>query len=234
MTPLTPSTGVARDPAGGAYADHGRPEARNAALITALAEIGADQVDELLSASGADIAKLVQTLDSPPSLETAVQLAELYRSAISAAAAGDVPKALTHLAAFAALDPRRAETLPSDPALVSIRDEVTQLLAKLTFAAKTEAEAHLDQARQSPQASEPEGTAEWAIKPEVALLAAAQLAAAGGYANFVQSIELSQLVLDYQRRGPAVEKSALPPMRILLWMLAALGALILVIYSLSR
>lgn len=237
MTPLNPISRVDAYSEGG-HAGLEQSPSRNAALIKALAEIAPDRAIEVLSASGTDMAQLLLTLDHPPSIETSAQLAELYRAAASAANNGNAQLALTQLAKFAAIDPRRAEGLPSDSAFAAIHSELNHLLSKLTFAAKANAEARLDQARQFIQTGD---IKESAINPEVALLAAGQLLGAGGLANLIHSTELSQLVLDYARWVPAATEvgpqpapGAGLPITTLLWLLLAIGALLLIVYSVWR
>lgn len=236
MTPLNSTSGVTTGHRDGAI-----PQPRHAAILAALEQIQVDQFDELLNASGSDIAKLMQTLDHPATLDTSVKLAELFRSAVAAVAEGDVSRALTQLAEFASLDPRRGELLPSDSALASIRTEVTQLLAKLTFAAKSNADERLDQARQVLATIPQDGTAAGAIKPEVALFAASQLMAAGGYANFIHAGELAQVVIDYRRWIPTAIDSPSKgggwtqlPVPALLWTVFAMIVLLLLVWSMAR
>ena len=237
VTQLNPVSKVDAYSEGG-HAALGQSQSRSAALIAALAEIAPDRAIEQLSASETDLARLLLTLDHPPSIETSVQLAELYRGAVSAANDRNAQLALTQLAKFAAIDPRRAEGLPSDPAFAAIHSEVSQLLSKLAFAAKANAEARLDQARQFLQTGD---IKESAINPKVALLAAGQLLDAGGLANLIHSTELSQLVLDYARWVPAVAEVPPPsapgtgmPVTTFLWLLLAIGALLLIVYSVWR
>jgi DNA-directed RNA polymerase subunit F len=122
----------------------------------------------------------------PP--EIVARLGVLLGSAVSAAAEKQVQQALGYLAEFAALDPRRAETLAAEPGLASIRSEVSQLLSRLASAARVDAEARLGQATQLLQAA--------GSGPEVMLLIAGRLLEAGGYANWVRSAELSQVLIN--------------------------------------
>jgi hypothetical protein len=201
-------------------------------LIATVVETVSDQVLNLLPLSEAGRAAILQVLDRPPSPETSVRLAELFRSAVMALGGGDAPKMLTHLTAFATLDPRRAETLESEPALAPARGDVKQLMAKLTVAAKAEAETQLEQARQAPQAAE----------SELILLVAERLIEAGGYANSVHSTELSHVALDNRQWAPINVPAPWPePLRLsswrsvsglsprrLLWIVIALAALVLI------
>jgi hypothetical protein len=239
MTPLNETSGVANGLAGGAFAGSGPAVSRHEALVAALNQVNSDQAINLPSVSESDMTKILQIIGSPSSLEVAAQLEELLSSAVATASGGDVPRALAHLTEFAALDPWRAETLASEPALVSIRGEVTHLLMTLTFAAKADADARFEQARQSP-AAELQTQESLAIQPKVALLFAERLMEAGGYAGFVHSAELSQLVLDHGRWMPAYVEAPgprpvrlAPPIRVLLWIAVALVALLLVILDRS-
>ena len=190
---------------------------RDASRLTDRA--AADGVDDVLLLSDAGVTQLLQILAAPPSLEMAVRLAELFRSALAAVAQGDIPKAVEHLAAFAVLDPRRAESLPTDPAFASIHVEVARLLNSLTFAARADAEARMDQARQ-------------VTGSEAAVRIAEQLAAAGGFANFVHARELSQMVLN--RGAPKMGEESKPSLRWLLWIALALVGLLLLMIRLWR
>jgi len=210
MTPLNEASGVANGLAGGDFVGSGPARPRHPALVAALSEASSEQAINLLSVSDSDITKVLQILESPPLSEVEAYLAGLFTSATSAAAGGDVPKASAHLAALVALDPRRAETLALEPALASIRSEVIHLLTTLTFAAKADAEARLDQARQSTPTVQSQPQESRAIQPEVALLFAERLIGAGGYSGFVHSAELSQLVLNYGLPTPPYFEAPTP------------------------
>jgi hypothetical protein len=157
----------------------------------------ADTVATLLGeVAGADLARLLEMVERPLTPQAAAQVEALFREAVSASAAGDAGKALGQLAALAPLDPRRAETLTSDPALAPLRGAVESLMARLTSAARLDAESRLEQARSVLQLLE-------SARPEAAVLMAARLLEAGGYANAVRSSELSQMAIDQCRWAPA-------------------------------
>jgi len=95
-----------------------------------------------------DLAALgfLELIERPPSPENARRLEDLLRASISKAAEGNMQEALVKLAEFAELDPRRAETLKSEPGLACLRPEVSQLLFRLASAAHLNAETQLGQA----------------------------------------------------------------------------------------
>jgi hypothetical protein len=64
---------------------------------------------------------LLNMIQRPESPQQAERLDDLLRAAVAATAEGDRNRAMGPLAEFAALSPRRAETLGSLPSLSSIR-----------------------------------------------------------------------------------------------------------------
>jgi hypothetical protein len=148
---------------------------------------------------------------SPPGDE--VRAGELLRAAVEAAAAQNPGRALDLLRQLASLDPARAETLLSAPALESIRPGLEELLGQLTAAARLHAENRLAEATQKLAAAtvtEPvKDTSAGEVRPEIFLLVAARLMEAGGLANYVRSAELSAASVDPSRWAPALQ--AEPP-----------------------
>lgn len=162
-----------------------------------------DTVATLLrEAAGADLAQLAEMLQQPPAPAIAAQAEALFRDAVSAAAAGDVAKALGHLAVLAPLDPQRAEVLSSEAGMAPIRAAVESLLARLTSAARLDAGSRLEQARSLLPLIE-------SNRFEAAVLLAARLLDTGGYANAVHSSQLSQMAIDQVRWAPA--QTPVPP-----------------------
>jgi hypothetical protein len=167
-----------------------------------------DTVASLLSEiAGADGAQLLAGLDRPLSPQTAARVEALLSDAVSAAASGDIGKALGHLATLAPLDPKRAENLPSDPRLQPIRAAVESLLTRLNSTAHLDAETRLGQARSVLHLLD-NG------RPEAAVLVATRLLEAGGYANAVRSSQISQQAIDLCRWAPATVQVPLPEVRI--------------------
>lgn len=145
-----------------------------------------------------------------PSPPVATQLDQLLRAAVAAVQDGNAREALAKLATFAALDPRRAESLAFEPALAPIGKDVEGLLTRLAAGALRDAETRLQEAKQYVQAP---GAGEYPIgnvKPWSHLLLAATLIDAGGYANWVRSAEVSQTILQQYRWAPVEIATHLP------------------------
>lgn len=161
------------------------------------AAIGADTVAGLLrDISASEMTWLLNIVDPVLPPEKVTQLDQLVREIVTAAQGGDVNGALVKLAAFAPLDPPRAEHLASEPSLAPIQKQAAELLVRLSTTARVDAETHLQQALQRVQ--EP-GFAERPIdgmKPATLVLLAERLVDAGGYANWIHSAEISQKVID--------------------------------------
>ena len=121
---------------------------------------------------------------------------------VSAAADGNVQEALVKLAEFAVLDPRRAETLETEPGLASIHADVRQFLFRLASSAQMDAESRLGQATRFLQAAGSKELPGQEMKPEIVILIAGRLLEAGGYANCVRSAELSQMTINLYGGAP--------------------------------
>ncbi len=120
--------------------DHG-PEG-----LPSLAQSG-DTITAILSElSDPEVVRFLELLEQPPLPEMAARLDELIRASVSAVADGNVQQALAKLTEFAALNPRRAETLDAVPGLASIREEVGRLMFRMTSAAQLDAELRLGHA----------------------------------------------------------------------------------------
>lgn len=176
--------------------DHG-PEG-----LPTLAQSG-DTITAILSElSDPEVVRFLELLEQPPLPEMAARLDELIRASVSAAAEGNVQQALTKLAEFAALSPRRAESLDAVPGLASIREEVGRLMFRMTSAAQLDAELRLGHATHLLQAADSGRHLEQEIKPEIAILIAGRLLEAGGYANSMRSTELSQMLINQYASAP--------------------------------
>lgn len=156
----------------------------------------------LLELSKPEVVRFLETIERPPLPETAARLEGLLRASVSAAAEGNVHLALAKLAEFAALDPRRAETLETEPGLASIRADVGRLVLRLASAAQLDAELRLAQATHLLQAVGSKGLLGQEIRPEIAILIAGRLLEAGGYANCMRSAELSQIPINQYGWAP--------------------------------
>jgi hypothetical protein len=160
--------------------------------------LGADAVASLIGELAAsDIAGLLAKIEPIPTADHALQVQNLLQTAFEAAAKGDTPRALSTLAELAPLDPRRAESLESEPALGRIRGEVAALLSRLTAAAGLDAGAHLERALELLRTGAPDRAPAEGPRPDTAALTAGRLIDAGGYANFIRAGQLSQLVIDW-------------------------------------
>ncbi len=148
------------------------------------------------------VERFLEVLEQAPTPEMAARIDDLMRASISAAAEGNVPQALTTLMQFAALDPRRAETLTTEPGLAGMRAEVGRLLIQLAAAAQADAAVRLGQATHLLQTASPAEPLGQQIKPEAALLLAGHLLEAGGYANSVRSAEVSQMWINQYGFAP--------------------------------
>jgi hypothetical protein len=153
-------------------------------ISSILRELSAPQVERFLA-----------ILELPPPPEMAAHLDVLMGAAISAAVQGNAPQALVRLMEFAALDPRRAETLETVPGLAPIRTEVVRLLVQLASTAQVDAELRLGQAAHLVHAAGSLELPGLEIKPEVAILIAGRFLEAGGYANNMRSTEVSQMLI---------------------------------------
>lgn len=151
-------------------------------------------VSSLQALSEVEMTALLSMVDLPDSPQQAGHLDDLLRAAVAATAAGDGNRAIGHLAEFAALSPKRAETLASIPSLSAIRGAVERLVARLAVAAKAKAETQLAQAVKLMESLGAKELVVREIRAENVILIAGRLLDAGGYANFVWSAELSRLV----------------------------------------
>jgi hypothetical protein len=170
--------------------------------LPSLAQSG-DTVTAILSElSDPQVVRFLELMEQPPLPEMAARLDDLIRASVSAAAEGNVPQALAKLAEFAALNPRRAESLEAVPGLASIHEEVGRLMFRLTSAAQLDAELRLGHAAHLIQAADSGRHLEQEIKPETAILIAGRLLEAGGYANSMRSTELSQMAINQYAFAP--------------------------------
>jgi hypothetical protein len=176
------------------------------AALAGLAQSGDTITAMLGELSQPEVVRFLEIIERPLPPTSAARLEDLLGASVSAAAEGNVQQALVKLAEFAALDPRRAETLEREPGLASIRAEVGRLLFRLASAAQLDAELRLGQATHLLQATvQADGSKELAgqaIRPEIAILIAGRLLEAGGYANCMRSAELSQMSINQYGWAP--------------------------------
>jgi hypothetical protein len=152
-----------------------------------------DTVASLLSS--AKIGDLLASIDQRRPIQSPEVIAELTRAAISAVEEQDFVRALEKLRELVAMDPERADSMPSDPAFDPIRAELNQLLRELAAAAQAEAEQKLGtahEALESDGARLPEGD-----KADLRsiLSVAAELVQTERHANYVRAGELAEVVM---------------------------------------
>jgi hypothetical protein len=177
--------------------------AAHTATLSGTAQSGGDIfVSGLQELSEAEMTVLLNMIERPESPQQAGRLDDLLRAAAAATAEGDGDRAMGHLAEFAVMSPRRAETLGSLASLSSIRDPVERLVSRLHATTKVDAEAQLAQAVKLMESAGAKELVVREIRAENLILIAGRLLDAGGYANAVWSAELSQLVTDPRLWGP--------------------------------
>lgn len=176
--------------------DHGH------AGVPILAQSGDTITATLSELSSPAVVTFLERLEQPPHPEMAARLDDLIQASVSAAAEGNVQQALAKLGEFAALSPRRAESLDAVPGLASIREEVGRLMFRLTSTAQMDAELRLVHATHLLQTADTGRHLEPVTKPEIAILIAGRLLEAGGYANSMRSAEVSQLLINQYAFAP--------------------------------
>jgi hypothetical protein len=123
---------------------------------------------------------------------------ELLRALQLTIAAQDAGGASEHFRQLAILDPARAESLVSSPALASLRPVLEQLLNQLTATAKLHAEGKLAEVA----ANLSSGTLRGEVRPEIFLAVATRLIEAGGLANYARSAAVCEALSDHSRWVP--------------------------------
>jgi len=157
----------------------------------------------LSALSEPDLARLLRVLDPPQSPQMAEQASQLLQAAVSAAAAGDVERALSEVGALAALEPLRAEGIRAEPGLEPVRTQVDTLLVRVANLARLDAESRIDQAGRAVESGVVRALPEWNARPEALLQIATQLLESGGHPNAVRAGELAQVVFDAAHWAPA-------------------------------
>jgi hypothetical protein len=166
------------------------------ALAGSLSQIGADTVAGLLSElSAAQITALLNIVEPEPLPHRIAQLDALVHFALSAANAGDVRGAMAKLPLLASLDPRRVEALASE-------SELAPMLARLTTAARLDAETWLQDATRIVQAPGAAGSPVGDVT--ALLLIAGRMIEAGGLANWVHSAEVLRMVIESRAPSPPI------------------------------
>ena len=160
-------------------------------------------VSVLQALSEVEMTALLAMVGRPESAQQAGRLDDLLRAAVAAIAEGDSNLAMVHLSEFAAISPKRAETLASLSSLSTLRNPVEQLVSRLNSAARMQAETQLAQATKLMDTIGDQNVIAREIRAENLIMVAGRLLDAGGYANCVWSAELSQLVIDPRLWAPS-------------------------------
>jgi hypothetical protein len=177
--------------------------AADTATLVGTAQSGGDLfVSGLQALSEVEMTALLSMIERLELPQQAGRLDDLLRAAVAATAEGDGNRAMGHLAEFAVMSPRRAETLGSLASLSSIRGPVEGLVSRLHATTKVEAEAQLAQAVKLMESAGAKELVVREIRAENLILIAGRLLDAGGYANAAWSAELSQLVIDPRLWAP--------------------------------
>ena len=187
------SSGVSATPGGpvhgGGVHAHGRAPATQAAPPA----FAADSVASFL-ASG-KIADLLAGIDQRRPIQSPEVIAELMRAAVSASQEQDFVRALEKLREIVSMDPERAEDLESEPALESMRTQISQLLRELAAGARSDAEQKLANAEQA--LTSDGGKLNQADQADLRtlLVVAGQLLETGRHASYVRAGDLAEVVM---------------------------------------
>lgn len=147
--------------------------------------------------SQTDAANLAALLEPGHSPQTAALVRNLLEDTAAAVAQGDSTRAIANVTEIVRLDPSRMETVRVDPALGPIRPEMERVLHQLTSTARIDAEGSIGRAAQLLESAGETRFSNWQTRPETLIEVAHRLFDAGGYANYVRSAELTQLIVDY-------------------------------------
>jgi hypothetical protein len=137
----------------------------------------------------------------------------LLQTAVAAVLHGDAPAALTALTELVQRSPEHVETLAEESSLSPIRAQVHDLLTRVTFTAKLDAEARLQTATQAVESTGLHGhrTGDW--NPKDVLPIASQLIDSGRHSNILLATDLSQAVINYYGGFEIASPAELYPMR---------------------
>jgi hypothetical protein len=155
-----------------------------------------------------DLARLVAVLEPSQAGLNATKAAEFLQAAITAAAEGDVTRALQEVAEMVRTDPYRAETVRAEPGLSPLRPQVESVLARLANVAKLDAESRVGEATRAVESRGGKPLPEWEARPETLLMVANRLLDAGGHVNSVRATQVAQAVIDAAHWAPAAGAAA--------------------------
>ncbi len=151
---------------------------------------------ELAGLSEPDLARLGAIIERPLPESVIARVEELSNSASQSATSGDVARAISLVGEFVKLDPRRADTVASEPAFQPMRADLERLLVQLREVAKIDAEAHVDRAAQLLKETGITRIAEWDAPAETVLGVASHLIEYGTYFNCTSGTELARVVAE--------------------------------------
>ena len=157
----------------------------------------------ILSAlSEPDLARLMVVLEPQP--QNASQAIELLQAVLTAAASGDVERALAGLSQLAGVDAVRVEAARNEPMLEPLRAQMDSLLARLATVARLDAEGRIAHADQLIEERRLTALPDWDADPHTLLMIANRLLEAGGHVNAVRAAQVAQLIMDGSHWAPAV------------------------------
>ena len=150
-----------------------------------------DSVASLLASER--IAGLLTGLDQRRPVQDPEVIAELARAAISATEINDFVRALERARALAAMDPERAEALVEDPAMASVREQLSQVLRELTAEARADADQKLNSAHQVLDSSDKDPSERSDL--QAVLSVAVQLFDTARFVNYRRAADLAEIVM---------------------------------------
>jgi hypothetical protein len=153
--------------------------------------------------SQADLTHLLTIVEGARTPEEQTQAGHLLQEVFAAVAEKSSSHALEQIRQLALVDPARAESLASEPALASIRTSVEQLLTQLTSGAKHNAESRLAEVNRWLESDTAREFPTQGIRPETFVLVATRLIEAGGLVNYQRSTAVSEALIDQARWAPA-------------------------------
>lgn len=194
----------------------------------AAADLTEDEIaGSLLNLTNPEIGRLLDRLEQARLALDPAALDALFRTALAAAKANDMPSAMAAIARLVKLDPERgAQLVRESVSFAPARTEVNELVQQLSMNAKMEAERTLAAASRVIEGSSP------ADMGAQMLALAQRFVDTGQHINFVRAQELAQAVLsgDPRLRGTRAEPRRPRILTILGW--ASIGFLVLVAFVL--
>ena len=186
-----------------------RPVAPVSTARSAPAHGAAADFAVLSQLSQSDLSNLIRILEQPalPQARQAAPAQNLLQNAAAAAQAGDVDRALQHLAEFVKVEPLRADSLRTEPSLEQMRREVEQLLVRVEAVGRLDAQGRIADAARIIEQRGLQPLPGWDAAPQVMLSMANRLYDSGGYVNYVQAASLAQVVIDGVRTPESIART---------------------------